>query len=136
MLSIDALTSANHLAAFTAAFSLDTPPEFSVSPSAGVLPSSTSAAAVRGTGSSSSSAATAAALVVSFVPREYGMVYHGRLVVDTAVAQWAWRVEGRVREPQVPSGTAARVQSHLEARESAALAAAHTATRRAAEGGR
>ena len=116
---------------FTAAFSLDTPPEFRVAPSAGVLPSSTAADAVRGTGSSTP---VAARLAVTFTPREYGQVYLGRLVVDSAVAQWAYRVEGRVRAPVVPAG-AVRVQDHLSSREQAALTAAHTATRRA-EGGK
>ena len=114
-------------APFTAAFSLDTPPEFAVAPAAGVLPSATAAAAARGTGSA---APTAARITVTFTPRQYGVPYSGRLVVDTAGAQWAYRVEGRVAEARAPSGVAPRVADQLSRQEAAALAAAHTATRR------
>ena len=62
-------------APFTAAFSLDTPPEFAVAPAAGVLPSATAAAAARGTGSA---APTAARITVTFTPRQYGVPYSGR----------------------------------------------------------
>ena len=114
-------------APFTAAFSLDTPPEFKVSPGeGGVLPSCTQADVLRGTGSAGRGAAP---LTLTFTPREYGQVYQGRLVVDTAMAQWAFRVEGRVREPAVPKG-ATTVDDHLGTKGRALLQAAHTATAR------
>jgi hypothetical protein len=128
---------ANHAPArarFAASLSRDTPAAFRVAGApTGALPASTAAAILKGTGlAGERGAPTVAPLTVDFTPTEYGVGYGGRLVVDTADAQWVWRLAGEVREaaPPDPAGVVSNVDDHLGAAGVRALNAAHTATAR------
>jgi hypothetical protein len=125
---------ANHAPArarFVASLSRDTPAAFRVAGQpAGVLPASTAAAILKGTGLAGERGATAAPITVEFTPSEYGTAYGGRLVVDTRDAQWVWRLQGAVREAHAPQGVVSSIDDHLSADARRALNAAHTATAR------
>lgn len=91
-------------AKFTAAFTADSPLEFSVTPATGYLPA---AGVHEGTGEP-----TSTAFAVSFTPKEYGAMAVGRLVVQTAEVEWVFEVRG-ARPQYVPPLRPAKVDTTL-----------------------
>jgi hypothetical protein len=87
----------NTYAKFTAAFSPDTPYDFSVYPSEGTL----EPYGREGTN-----------FIISFTPTEYGKTLTGKLVILTEEMQWTYEVQGTHPEYKAPSGTS-KVVSHL-----------------------
>jgi len=120
---------------FSAALSLDSHTEFKVLTPSGTLPSSSLGMLVRGTGQGGPSVMTTAPIQISFTPREYGVSYKARLVVDTAENQWAFNLLGRVKDPSVPRGQTG-IDDHLGAHSKALLAAATKKTLMGGRGGR
>ena len=76
---------------FRAYFSADSPSEFSVSPASGIL---------QPYGSEGTN------FIVTFLPRMYGKIYVGKLVIETEEMQWAYEVRGENPKYEQPAGSA------------------------------
>jgi hypothetical protein len=91
---------------FRAYFTLVSPSEFRVSPSSGVLPSSTAALYAIGTGQEAEANAHAVVpITITFTPREYGHEYIGTLLVESDEMLWKYTVKGTLPR-YVPPATA------------------------------
>ncbi|KAA0151378.1 hypothetical protein FNF29_04577 [Cafeteria roenbergensis] len=90
--------SQDSFAPFKAGFSLDSAAEFTVSPPEGMLPPQ---------------GAEGETIVVTFSPKEFGKVCHGRLVVETADDQWVYDVVGTQPRYAKPSEAASRIDTKL-----------------------
>ena len=77
-------------AAFQAYFSLESPPEFTVTPESGMLEPYGS----EGTN-----------FVVSFTPKIYGKFYQGKIIVETEEMQWTYEVHGNLPRYEPPRGS-------------------------------
>ena len=77
-------------AAFRAYFTSDSASEFTISPSTGVL---------KPYGSEGTN------FIVSFLPRMYGKIYVGKLIIETEDMQWTYEVRGDNPKYEQPSGS-------------------------------
>ena len=100
---------------FTAAFTADSPLEFSIAPATGVMPA---AGVDPSTGEPRSTA-----FAVSFTPKEYGAMAVGRVVIQTAEVEWLFEVRGArpqyvppVRGPKVDTTLSLDLREHMAAR--------------------
>ena len=117
---------------FTAQFTSDTPLQFSVTPSRGVLRPRPAGASDALFGTASVSGASldlaAAPLWVSYTCREFGKVVKGRLFVQTPMGQYSFDVRGRMPTyvPPTPSSLTASVDHKLSPEMAARLNKAAT----------
>ncbi|CAE7235217.1 CFAP47, partial [Symbiodinium sp. KB8] len=98
-------------APFRARLTLDSSPEFSVSPASGELAGQGSQGTV---------------FTVTFAPTEYGKPCRARLVVDTPDMQWSYEVVGQPPEYVAPRAARGRVDTQLRGTAASALAASRT----------
>jgi len=93
--------------AFVAYFSPDSPQEFSVNPTKGVLPPMPSSVLEqRGSGQE---------IDVSFQSSQYGKSLTGTLIVETEDMQWRYEVRGTLPPYKPPTGVKSRVNNRLRA---------------------
>lgn len=86
---------------FVAYFAADSPPEFSVAPTKGVLPAMP-------TGGAADRAGAAQPITISFASTQYGKTLSGTLVVETEDMHWRYEVRGTLPHYQPPSTTRTR----------------------------
>ena len=89
---------------FIAYFSSDSPQEFTVTPSKGVLPPMPMSQSTRGAGTTIS---------VGFTSSQYGKTLSGILIVDTDDMQWRYEVRGTLPKYQPPTNVSSKVQNRL-----------------------
>jgi len=82
---------------FRAFFSAESPSEFTISPTSGIL---------EPYGSEGSN------FIITFLPRTYGKIYIGKLVIETEEMQWTYEVRGDHPKYEQPSGSV-KVASRL-----------------------
>jgi hypothetical protein len=99
--------------AFVAYFSPDSPQEFQVQPTKGVLPPMpTSIHETRQSGQ---------AIDVSFTSSQYGKTLTGTLIIETEDMQWRYEVRGTLPKYQPPTGVRSKVNNRLRADTEATL---------------
>lgn len=91
------------LAPFQAYFTPDSPPEFTINPSTGVL----------GSQADGETGSDGTPFLITYTPREYGKQLVGRLVIITTEMQWTYEVRGQHPKYVAPQVTEARVDSYL-----------------------
>ena len=96
---------------FRAYFTLDSSPEFGVSPSSGELPPP---------------GQPGAQFTVTFAPTEYGKPCRGRLVVDTPDMQWTYELAGQPPAYIAPRALHSKVDTQLKGSAASALHASLT----------
>eukprot|EP01049_Picozoa_sp_SAG25_P000345 SAG25_NODE_11_length_28117_cov_24.264901_6_plen_2767_part_00 len=107
------------VAPFQAYFTPDSPPEFTVFPSTGVLESQAD---------QSGEADGGTPFLITYAPREYGKQLIGRLVIVTTEMQWTYEVRGQNPKYVPPQAAEAKVDSRLPI-EMASQLGSKTATR-------
>ncbi len=106
---------------FVAYFAADSPPEFTVTPTKGILPPMPSnesslrraTSATSDKSNSSTNALGGQQISISFASTQYGKTLSGTLVIETEDMQWRYEVKGTLPQYQPPSTTRANRTSRL-----------------------
>lgn len=127
-------------APFTARLSLESPSEFRVSPSSGVMPPSMGSGGSKPANTAAvsqgqvvleeSPTAHTSEIAVSFTPREHGKHYKGRLIIETESYTWVYILHGSPPSYTAPVPAGIQVDDKMDPRVMATMRAAHEAGRR------